>query len=59
MPFFTIIIPTYNRASLVYKAVKSVLDQAFSDLELLVIDDGSTDHTKEALAEFNSDPRFV
>jgi glycosyltransferase involved in cell wall biosynthesis len=59
MPFFTIIIPTYNRASLVYKAVKSVLDQTFSDLELLVIDDGSTDHTKEALAEFNSDPRFV
>jgi glycosyltransferase involved in cell wall biosynthesis len=58
MPFFSVIIPTYNRAKLVSRAVESVLNQSFQDLELLVIDDGSTDNTKEALSVFNSDPRF-
>jgi glycosyltransferase involved in cell wall biosynthesis len=58
MPFFSVIIPTYNRAKLVSRAVESVLKQSFQDLELLVIDDGSTDNTREALAVFASDKRF-
>jgi len=58
MPFFTVIIPTYNRAALVSKAVRGVLDQSFSDFELLVIDDGSADNTKDALSVYNSDERF-
>jgi glycosyltransferase involved in cell wall biosynthesis len=58
MPFFSIIIPTYNRASLVPIAVQSVLNQTFSDFEIFVIDDGSTDNTKEVLAQFESDSRF-
>ena len=53
MPFFTIIIPTYNRASLISKAIESVLAQSFSDWELLIIDDGSTDDTKTIVSNYN------
>lgn len=46
-PFFSIIIPTYNRKTLLKIAVDSVLRQSFEDWELLVIDDGSTDATQQ------------
>ncbi len=44
-PFFSVIIPTFNRAELLGKAIQSVIDQNFADWELIVVDDGSTDHT--------------
>ncbi len=44
-PFFSIILPTYNRHRLVENAIQSVLAQTFDDWELLVIDDGSSDKT--------------
>ena len=50
-PFFSVVIPTYNRASLVRNAIVSVLDQGFSDFEVLVIDDGSTDNTGQVVSE--------
>jgi glycosyltransferase involved in cell wall biosynthesis len=59
MPFFSVVIPTYNRAKLVSRAIDSVLNQTYHDLELIVIDDGSTDNTREALSVYNADPRFV
>jgi glycosyltransferase involved in cell wall biosynthesis len=46
MPYFSIVIPTYNRAHLISPTIESVLQQEFSDFELLVIDDGSTDNTR-------------
>jgi glycosyltransferase involved in cell wall biosynthesis len=49
-PFFSVIIPTFNRETFIEKAVDSVLGQSFSDLELIVIDDGSTDKTKELIS---------
>jgi glycosyltransferase involved in cell wall biosynthesis len=49
-PVVTVIIPTYNRRELVVQATRSVLAQTFADLECLVIDNGSTDGTPEALA---------
>ena len=42
-PTISVIIPTYNRAAYLGKAIDSVLDQTFSDFELIVVDDGSTD----------------
>lgn len=50
--FFSIIIPTYNRAYLLRKAIESVLAQTFSDWELLIVDDGSTDNTKEVVQSY-------
>lgn len=55
-PFFSIVIPTYNRAAQLLNAVQSVLAQSFSNLELLIIDDGSTDNTPQVM-EAITDPR--
>lgn len=54
-PFFSIIIPTYNRAHLIEKTIESLLNQRFKDYEIIVIDDGSTDNTKEVLLPYISD----
>src|SRR5687768_2684338 len=51
-PLVTIIVPTYNRAGLLEQAMDSVLEQAYPNLELLVLDDGSTDETREVLARY-------
>ncbi len=48
----SVIIPTYNRAELVRETLESVLAQTHQRLEILVVDDGSTDHTEEVLAGF-------
>ncbi|MBU3758781.1 MAG: glycosyltransferase [Candidatus Omnitrophica bacterium] len=49
MPCVSVIIPTYNRKGLLQEALESVFAQTFRDYELIVIDDGSTDGTKEAV----------
>jgi len=54
-PFFSVIIPTFNRADLLAKAIQSVLDQTFTDWELIVIDDGSTDHTASLVKSFEDE----
>ena len=48
----SVIIPTYNRAHLVSRAIKSVLNQNFQDFEIIVVDDGSTDNTEEVIKSF-------
>ncbi len=51
-PFFSVIIPTHNRAHLISKAIESVLEQTESHWELLIIDDGSTDNTKSVVTSY-------
>lgn len=52
MTAVSVILPTHNRARPVVRALASVLYQSFTDFELIVVDDGSTDGTPEALAPF-------
>ena len=54
---FSIIIPTYNRENHLPKAIESVLSQSFTDWELIIVDDGSTDNTSDVVASYN-DPRI-
>ena len=55
-PFFSVIMPTYNRADFFSAAIDSVLSQSFNDWELIIIDDGSTDNTKDVVSTYD-DPR--
>jgi glycosyltransferase involved in cell wall biosynthesis len=48
----TVVITTYNRASLLSEAIKSVLNQTFSDFELIIVDDRSSDETPDVVASF-------
>mgnify|MGYP005836271069 CR=1 FL=1 len=50
-PLVSVIIPTYNRKTLVWEAVESVLQGTFRDFELIVVDDGSSDGTVEAFLQ--------
>jgi glycosyltransferase involved in cell wall biosynthesis len=52
-PITSVIIPTYNRWPLVAEAVDSVLAQSFQGIEIIVVDDGSTDGTTNRLAKFD------
>ena len=50
--FFSVVIPTYNRASFIGATLESVLAQTFGQLEILVVDDGSQDATAEVVARY-------
>ena len=51
-PFFSIILPTYNRGYILENSIKSIIRQEFSNWELIVIDDGSTDDTSEVIKKY-------
>lgn len=56
-PFFSVIIPVYNRADVLDRALQSVLAQSFQDFEIVVVDDGSRDDPHAVIASVN-DPRI-
>ena len=49
----SVIIPTYNRAHLIKRSAESVLNQTYTNLELIIVDDGSTDDTEEVVKTLN------
>jgi glycosyltransferase involved in cell wall biosynthesis len=51
-PLVSVILPTYNRADTLGRSVSSVLEQTFDDLELIIVDDGSTDSTAVVVKKF-------
>jgi glycosyltransferase involved in cell wall biosynthesis len=60
LPFFTIVIPTYNRADFLPKTLATAFEQSFQDFEVIVINDGSTDNTEGVLQQIQAEhPRLI
>ena len=58
VPAVSVILPAYNCEKYIAKAIDSVLHQTFTDFELIIINDGSTDQTEKIVKSF-SDPRIL
>ncbi|MHA1427543.1 MAG: glycosyltransferase family 2 protein, partial [Candidatus Helarchaeota archaeon] len=59
-PLVSIIIPTFNRAPLLINCIQNCLNQTYQNIELIVVDDGSTDSTAQVVSEFQKkDPRVI
>jgi glycosyltransferase involved in cell wall biosynthesis len=52
MPKVSVVVPTYNRAEMLARCLGSILSQSFLDFEVVVVDDGSTDNTRDVVAGF-------
>jgi len=57
-PLISVIMPCYNRGNTISKSIESVLAQTFTNWELVIVDDGSTDNSQQVIRHFN-DPRIV
>jgi len=54
-PLVSVVIASYNRASLIARAIASVLNQKYRNLEIVIVDDGSTDNTSQVALSFNDE----
>lgn len=57
-PKVSIILPTYNRASFLREALESLKNQSYTNFEIIIVDDGSTDNTEDVVAEFPSNFKY-
>lgn len=58
IPYFSVVIPTYNRGHILLDAINAVLGQSFTDFEIIIVDDGSEDNTKSVI-ESVKDERLI
>jgi len=58
-PLVSVIIATYNRADYVGESINSVLNQSYQNVEIVVIDDGSTDNTKNVLSQYKNKIKYI
>ena len=59
MKTISVIIPNYNNAHYLGRAIQSVLDQTFTDYEIIVVDDGSTDNSRDVVSAFGDKVRYI
>ncbi|GAC1424011.1 MAG: hypothetical protein NVSMB67_23800 [Flavisolibacter sp.] len=57
-PYLTVLLPVYNGAQFLNKAIDSILNQTYKDFELIIINDGSTDNSEKIILSYN-DPRII
>ena len=57
MPFFTVVVPLFNKAKFIGAAIESILSQTFTDYEIIIVDDQSTDGGKQVVSNY-TDPRI-
>ncbi|HEY3391235.1 MAG TPA: glycosyltransferase [Lacipirellulaceae bacterium] len=58
VPRVSVVMATYNYGQYIAQAIQSVVDQVYTDWELVIVDDGSTDNTTEVVDRFSNDPRI-
>src|SRR5690242_17488768 len=58
-PLVSIVIPTYNRAAVIRRTIENIFDQTYSNIEVIVVDDGSTDDTQTTLRQFSDRIRVI